>query len=154
VPKIAKTTTVEPEGVGRKDYSTNVEYAVSPLIRSWQSPYNYQETIHVPAGATVTKEIDLTTGTVVILYDFSISSLRKVLLQLFVDAYGAGPPPFWRIIFTKTGYQKVTIVAASGFPFFTKYRVRIRNYGVFDLDTPLNVAGIETAETEYYLKVV
>ena len=82
MPIVVKTVTVPALGVGRKDYSTNVEMSVEPLIRSWQEEYQFYDTFVVPAGYSVTREIDIPTQTVVMMYDVYLSTTLNALLHL------------------------------------------------------------------------
>jgi hypothetical protein len=145
-----RTFPVTATGVGRKDYSANVEYSVMPLIRSWQSKYVYSELITVPAGAEVTQLITIVTGTVIIVYDVAISAPKNALLRLMVDLWSPLFGGVWNMVLVKLGYQKVDISLRDGFPFFAQYRVKIRNYGSDDLVVPLNISGIVTDETDYW----
>ncbi|GAH04933.1 unnamed protein product [marine sediment metagenome] len=80
-----KTFAVVPTGVGRPDYSQNVEKSVEPQIRSWQQEYQHFEEIDVPAGESITTEIPITAQTVVIVYDFYLSAPRNVLLHMKLE---------------------------------------------------------------------
>ena len=68
--RVTQTITVEQRGVGRKDYSSTIEHSVEPIIRSYQEDYSHWDTITVAAGAQETIDVDITTGYVVLLYDF------------------------------------------------------------------------------------
>ena len=147
-----KTFTVVPTGVGRPDYSQNVEKSVEPQIRSWQQEYQHFEAINVAAGETVTTEILITAQTVVIVYDFYLSAPRNVLLHMkleFLTADGT-----WALLIEDSGYQVIPIHYARGFPLFRKYRVEITNYGELDVTCRFSAHGTETEENIYYGEIV
>jgi len=147
-----RTFAVVPTGVGRKDYSENIEYATEPLIRSWQSRYSHSEVVSVPAGGSVVRTLVLTIEHVVMLHDLGISANRNVLIGLYVEAYNPDTG-IWAPIASEMGYQKVIMQISAGFPIFDRYRITITNHSSHDLDIPFNAAGIETTEEKYYLAV-
>ena len=146
------TFSVVPTGGGRPDYSQNVEKAVEPQIRSWQSEYQHFEEIDVPAGDTILTEIAITAQTVVIVYDFYLSAPRNVLLHMkleFLTADGT-----WGLLIEDSGYQTVPIHYSRGFPLFRRYRVEITNYGEEDVTCRFSAHGTETEENIYYGEIV
>lgn len=147
-----KTFAVKPVGVGRKDFSQNVEKSVEPQIRSWQQEYKHFEEIDVPGTDTVLTEIPITAQTVVIVYDFYLSAPRNVLLHMkleFLTADGT-----WGLLIEKSGYQVVPINYARGFPLFRRYRVEITNYADEDVTCRFSAHGTETEENIYYGEIV
>lgn len=149
---VIRTKTLIPLGVGRKDYSQNIEYAVEPQIRSWQSEYKHFEDIDIPAGGTVTNEIDIIEKTVVMIYDIYLSAPSNSMLRLRVEFYTAIGT--WELMTEKVGLQTVEIHYARGFPLFDKYRITVTNYGDADLICPFSAHGMVTAEEEYYGRLV
>lgn len=147
-----ETFTVVPTGVGRPDYSQNVELSVEPEIRSWQEEYKHFEEIEVSAGDSVTTVIEITAQTVVIVYDFFLSAPRNVLLHLnleFLTAAGT-----WATLIEDSGYQNVPIHYTRGFPLFRRYRVTITNYGQDDVLCRFSAHGTVTEENIYYGEIV
>jgi len=147
-----KTFTVTPTGVGRPDYSQNVELSVEPEIRSWQEEYQHFEEIAVAAGTSVTTEIPITAQTVVIVYDFFLSVPRNVLLHMDLEFYTAAGA--WATIIEDSGYQNVPIHYSRGFPLFRKYRVTITNYGEVAVRCRFSAHGTVTEENIYYGEIV
>jgi len=147
-----ETFTVTPTGVGRRDFSQNVELAVEPQIRSWQEEYQHFEEIDVEAGASVTTVIEITAQTVVLVYDFYLSAPRNVLLHMkleFLTAAGT-----WALLIEDSGYQIIPINYARGFPLFRRYRVEITNYSEEDVTCRFSAHGTETEENIYYGEIV
>lgn len=143
-------------GVGRKDYSQNVEFAVEPQIRSWQSEYRHFTYLDIPAGSTVVTEIDIVEKTVVMLYDAYLSAPINSMLRLKLDFFSVTGT--WELITDKTDLGTVEIYYARGFPLFDKYRITVTNYGGADLTgpnaVPFSAHGIVTSEEEYYGRVL
>ena len=147
-----ETFTVTPTGVGRRDFSQNVELAVEPQIRSWQEEYQHFEEIDVEAGDSVTTVIEITAQTVVLVYDFYLSAPRNVLLHMkleFLTAAGT-----WALLIEDSGYQIIPINYARGFPLFRRYRVEITNYSEEDVTCRFSAHGTETEENIYYGEIV
>jgi len=147
-----KVFTVTPVGVGRKDYSQNVELAVEPQIRSWMEEYKEFQEIDVAAGASVQREIEIEAETVVVAYDFYLSAPRNVLLHLKVEFLTAEGT--WALLIEKSGYQTVPIHYARGFPLFDRYRITVTNYGELDVTARFSAHGTVTAEEVYYGEIV
>ena len=146
------TFTVTTTGVGRPDYSQNVELSVEPEIRSWQEEYQHFEEIAVAAGTSVTTGISITADTVVIVYDFYLSAPRNVLLHMDLEFYTAAGT--WATLIEDSGYQNVPVHYARGFPLFRQYRVTITNYGEVDVICRFSAHGTVTAENIYYGEIV
>ena len=151
--EIRRTTySVTTTGVGRADYSKNVEQSVEPLIRSYQSEYNYNNTVNIGPGAEQIVEVSLPSGYVVLIYDFYVTNPNNVLVGVimeFLTATGA-----WYFFTAKQDMITVSINLAKGWPVFNKYRFRITNNGLGAADFDISAHGIKTAETEYYGSVV
>lgn len=136
--------------VGREDYSQNIEYAVEPVIRSWESEYRHNEAVVVGAGEDTVSEISIEAETVVLIYDIFLSTPRNVLLNLLVEAYiGDG---VWGHMAQKSGYQTLKIPLSRGFPLFDKYRITVTNFGSMDITCYFSSHGIVTAEKTYYAR--
>jgi hypothetical protein len=147
-----ETFPVETTGVGRKDYSQQVEYSVEPIVRSYQNAYLLDEIYLVPAGSVRTIDVNIPSETVVLLYDFIASISRNCLLGFEVQAIdvagGLANP-----IFSKADYQKVEHHHSRGAPVFLTIRIILTNYCTFDLDVSVTLAGIYTGVQEYHQSV-
>lgn len=149
---VAKTKqeifTVVPTGVGRKDYSEQVEYSVEPVVRSYQNAYTHDEVYTVPAGTTRTIDVAIPSNTVVLLYDFfaSIFSNRLIGFEVrAVDVAGGLANP----IFSKAEYQCVEHHHSRGAPVFLIIRIILTNYCPVNLDISVSLAGVYTSVEEY-----
>jgi hypothetical protein len=143
------TFTVTPTGVGRKDYSQDVQVQVEPIIRDYQSKYNSGLIeLTVDANNSNQQEIEFETGYVYVLYDFFCSIPRNSLIRLKVDIYSAAGN--WITIIDQYGYQNVITQLLKGFPMATKYRVTVYNYCPDEVDARFSAHGIRTEETRYY----
>lgn len=137
------------EGIGRADYSANVEQSVEPIILSWQNEYRYYEVLPlILPGATLQREITLDRNVVAILYDFFLSDINNqdysVLLELWTAA-GA-----YSEFGSKTAPQTVEFHFAKGVPNFTKYRITIANRGLLGATPTLSIHGMWTEQTTWY----
>lgn len=150
-----ESKTLAATGVGRKDYSQNIEFAVEPQIRSWQSEYKHYVDLDIPAGSTVVTEIDIVEKTVVMLYDVYLSAPINSMLRLKLDFFSA--IGIWGLIMNKTDLGTVEIHYERGFPLFDKYRITVTNYGttnlIGNLAASFSAHGIVTSEEEYYGRV-
>lgn len=145
-----ETFVVEARGIGRADYSTGIEAAVEPTIRSYQQVYSHWEEVTVPAGADLVTDIAIPGGYVAIVYDFFATAPVLSLLSLDVYAISNGIP-FGAI--TKSGYGSIEEHLPKGFPFFETIRFTVHNFSDADLDVNIGAVGIYTDETHYYLTV-
>jgi hypothetical protein len=143
--------TVSSWGTGRPDYSVNIEYSTEPILRSHQNQYNYylEITDLAPSSSLTTLDIDIPIDTVVLLYDFCLTSVKNQLLEFIVQAKGTGGG--YTTIFYDENYQNIYHPIPNGFPFFDEYRIKYRNRGQSDTDLILSIHGLYTGEDEYYL---
>lgn len=145
------TFAVTATGVGRKDYSQQVEQSVEPIVRSYQSPYVLDEVYVVGAASTRTINVTIPTDTVVLLYDFLASqtgAANVVGLQVYaVDATGLA-----NSIFSKFGVQAVEHHHSRGAPVFQQIRIVLTNPGA-QATIYVTIAGIMTGVEEYYQEV-
>lgn len=145
-----KTFDVDPTGIGRRDFSQNVEQSVEPLIESWQEDYLYNVALGVPAFSAATHEIDITQDTVVMIYDLFLSTPLNVLLAIHVEAYVNG---VWTHMAYMESYQTVKIHLSRGFPLFDKYRITITNNSTtLALTCYFSSHGIVTEEDFYFMR--
>jgi len=140
--------TVPTTGVGRADYSQDVEKSVEPITTSWQSDYDLYDAFTVGIGATVIREYDLTSGYVIIVYDYYLSTPSVSVIDLEVDLLTALGN--WFPVAEKSNTQSVDINMAKGFPFGKKWRILATNYGGAPVDCFFSAHGITTLETQYY----
>jgi hypothetical protein len=145
-----KTLTVEAKGVGRKDYSSGIEFAVEPVIRSYQSAYSEWDYVTVPTGADLTVDLAIPTGYVAIVYDFFASFPSLTLLEMKVRAVSGGVVGE---VVAKSGYGSVVAHLPKGFPFDEIVRFVLHNYADFDVDVDIGAVGIYTDLEHYLLKV-
>lgn len=146
-----RTFAVTATGVGRKDYSQNVEYSVEPLTRSWEETYQYyNDAISLPTGTTMI-DITLVPQTVIFIYDYVLSVPKNVLLNLRVTALTTAGVEV--NILRRDGYQRVEYHMAKGYPFFNTIRVRMTNYSADTVNAILSLVGIVSGEHEYYLSL-
>jgi len=148
-----ETFTVPVTGVGRRDYSQDVQLAVEPTIRSYQEPYTFQEVYVLNAGQTRTIDIDIPSGQVVMLYDWLCCCPANVLLSFegqTIDQDGTV-----NSVFHKAGYQKVDHHLPRGVPVFRTIRLIITNYSTLNLtDVEVSLAGSQMSQEEYYMRLM
>jgi len=137
------------KGIGRADYSNMTEFSVEPIIRSYQNVYSDWSTVIVPAGTRVSHDIAITSGTVVIIYDYYLAIPQNTLLGLIVYAISeAGVPTN---VVSKSDYGTVVIHLPKGYPFFQTIRYSIENFHTEDLSVYAGAVGIYTDEEHYFL---
>jgi len=152
--QVSRTTfTVTPEGVGRPDYSMNIEMSVEPQIRSYQTEYkHFEELLAIAAGASETREIAITEQTVIMLYDFFLSTPSNAMLHLEVEFFSKTGT--WEQMADKTSLQTVEIHYTRGFPLFRKYRITVTNYGINVITAYFSAHGMVTDEEIYYGELI
>jgi hypothetical protein len=143
-----ETYAITTTGVGRVDYSQDVQKSVEPITTSWQSQYKEYDQFSVLGLSTVTRDYLLNQGYVVMVYDYYLSSPSNVAIELAVDMYSALGN--WLEIAHKIANQYVDLNIAKGWPFFNKWRIRVINANVLPIDCYFSAHGITTTETEYY----
>lgn len=146
--RITATFPVAERGVGRRDYSSGIEFSVEPTIRSYQSVYSEWQTIAVAAGATVVTDIAIAGGYVAIAYDFYATFPTFTLLRLIVETVSDGVVG---AVIKESGYGSIAKHLAKGFPFFQTIRFTVENLGPNDLEVNIGAVGIYTDEEHYYL---
>lgn len=146
-----KTFTVEAKGVGRRDYTEGIEFSVEPLIMSYQQEFHEWRMATVPAGGDAIVDIPITSGTVVMLYDFFASIPRNTLIGLVVQAVVG-------ILIgdavNKQGYGSIHANLSKGIPFFETIRFTVHNYDVTDIDVNVGASGIETDVSHYFMTLM
>lgn len=144
--------TVNPTGVGRKDYSQQVEQSVEPIVRSYQDSYVLDEVYTVNGLSTRTINVTIPTNTVILLYDFLASQVGAAnilgLQVLAVDSVGLASS-----IFSKFGIQHVEHHHSRGAPVFQQIRIILTNTAVGAITAYVTIAGIITGVQEYYQRV-
>lgn len=146
-----QTFPVTATGVGRKDYSQQVEYSVEPVVRSYQSSYVLDEVYTVSASSTRTINVAIPISTVVLLYDFLASCTANRLLGFQV--YALDTTGLVSSIFSKHGYQKVEHHHSRGAPVFAQIRIVLSNTCDTPVDVYVTIVGIVTGVEEYYQRV-
>lgn len=144
-----QTFAVTPTGIGRKDYSQQIEQSVEPIVRSYQQSYILDEVYVVDALSTRTIDVDIPLDTVVLLYDFLASQVdaADVLgLQVYaIDTTGVASS-----IFSKFGVQQVEHHHSRGAPVFQQIRIVLTNPTGASMTVYLTIAGIQTSVEEYH----
>lgn len=139
-------------GVGRKDYSQQIEYSVEPIIRSYQESYVHDEVYVVDATSTRVIDVAIASETVVLLYDFLASQVDAAdILGLQVQAIDTTGQV--STIFSKYGLQQVTHHHTRGAPVFRAIRVTLTNPTGAQMLVYVTIAGIRTGIEEYYQRV-
>jgi len=146
---IVKTESVESVGTGRTDYSVNIEYAVEPLIRSYEGGYSVkQDFTDIAPGAASTVNITLP-DKVVFIYNLLFSATANSLFRVTVRAVSTAGVA--ALIFHRWGYGSFSYTIPRGFPFLGTLRVAITNLGSETRSYIFCASGLETDETIYIL---
>lgn len=149
---VEKTYAVTPTGVGRKDYSINVERSTESVIRSWQATYFHPEILMaMAAGEARTVNITIPSDYVILLYDVRLVTEINVLIELEIqeqDVLGV-----WSPLYRQMGYARIIDHITQGFPVFRDYRIIATNHSTLVIDEVFTVSGIETTRQEYELVV-
>ncbi len=151
---IEQTFAVTPLGIGRRDYSQNVEVSVEPVIRSWETAYTYSVQAMLNPGVTV---LDLQTrpvDRVWMLYDFFVSVPANVLLQLDAIAVPITGPE--AAFLQEYDYQNIEKHLSRGMPigkFLSGYRLEITNHSLGALLGVYTVHGVDMDLTRYQLSL-
>lgn len=153
MPRIVKTITVPALGAGRVDYSTNVEYMVDTVMRSWQTSYYVVMGIApVASGASVTIEIPIPANYVVMLYEVGLDSALNVLVDLEVQAWES-TLGIWVAFHRKRKFQSTEQEITAGVPLFQKYRITVRNFAAIAVAYVFSAHGIYTDLQHYSLEL-
>jgi len=146
-----ETFTVTKTGVGRRDYSQEVQFSTEPIVRSYQNSYVHDEVYTLAAGQTRTIDVAIVGNTVVLLYDFLLSAPINGLLTFEVQAIDqAGVVAS---IFRKSDYQKVAHHHSRGAPVFRTIRLILTNHCDVDIaNAQVTINGIYTSDTEYHMR--
>lgn len=139
-------------GVGRKDYSQQVEYSVEPIVRSYQDSYVLDEVYTVAANSTRTITVNIPVSTVVLLYDFLASCTANRMIGLQVNAVDTAG--LVSSIFSKHGYQKVEHHHSRGAPVLAQIQVILSNDCDTSVDIYVTLVGIVTGVEEYFQTVI
>ena len=136
-------TVVEQWGIGRPDYSVNVEKSVEPIIRSWEDVATLSLSIInlAPGDTTIynTGQLDYTH----FITNGALTADANVLIELKIYAM-----PENTLIIAGTGYQKIEFKSKATTP-IDNIKLEITNHG----DTTINllywhigVKGLEKVE--------
>jgi len=145
------TFDVVSRGIGRKDYSGATEISVEPVITSWQSLYVYSaSTDPVPAGASVTIDVEVPFAQVVLLYDVFVSVPSNHLIRLVLQSIDAEGTIITDV--DTTEYQKIIKHFLKGDSFFKTIRFILYNYGdEVEEDFVFGCSGLYTSLEEFYM---
>lgn len=146
---LRQTFAVTPTGVGRTDYSQGVEASVEPIIRSWQAPYQVYSSFHLTPLTSHIEEFLILAGFVAVPFDFYLSSIPAVALDLAIDVFSSNG--IYERAVQKSGTQFIDVRVAKGIPFTTKWRITARNNDAFiATDCYFSAFGITAGESSYY----
>lgn len=145
--------TVTPTGVGRRDYSQDVQFSVEPTIRSMQERYVFENVYILYGGQTRTIDVAIPAGQVVLLYDFLLNCPANILLSFQVQTIDADGTI--NTVFFKAAYQKVEKHLKKGVPVFQTIRIIMTNNSSLNLSSAeVSCAGIQLSAQEYYQRIV
>lgn len=143
-----QTFPVTATGIGRKDYSQQVEQSVEPIMRSYQRSYVLDEVYVVDGSSTRTIDVSIPADTVVLLYDFLAShTVANQVLGLQVQALDSTGVA--SSIFSKFGTQYVEHHHSRGAPVFQQIRIILTNVSGLAKTIYVTIAGVETSVEEY-----
>jgi len=142
--RVIKTESIEALGMGRPDYTEDVEIQPIPVVRGYQEPARYEyEFDNIPASGEVehtTDEFDYAH----FIFDVMLSATANVLLEMEIYAM-----PENVIIFSGMGYQKIARRITGSFP-ADQIKIIVRNKGDADVSAIYwhsGVKGVEKIET-------
>lgn len=138
-------------GVGRPDYSQNVEFATEPITRSAETPYTYNFSSTIGAGSSTIANVSVGSN-VVFLYDFKASCDANVLMQMQIRSVASDGTT--TVVSSEQGYQNCEYHSTKGYPFGNVVRVTLINRGPNAQNFEFYMAGLYTDETRYYLRGV
>lgn len=152
MPRVVKTITVPALGIGRADYSANIERATESVIRSWQQVYFHPEVLMAMApGEVRTVDIVIPSDYVVMLYDVRLVTEINVLIELEIQEQDVAG--VWSPLYRQMGYARIIDHITKGFPVFRNYRIIVTNHCSLVIDQVFSVSGMETTRQQYELKV-
>lgn len=141
------TFTVTATGVGRTDYSQDVQKTVEPVAYNWQETYSDYQAFSLNVGESATIEIPIALLHKILLYEYYLSCYPASNLLLQVDYFDA-TTGLWSNLIAKTANQHVDVRFERGFPFTTKYRIIATNLGVGAIDCYYSAHGILTLTSQ------
>ena len=139
-------------GVGRSDYSENIEQSVEPIIQSYQSEYHYSNTVNIGPGATEVIEVILPTNYVALIYDIYVTNPNNILVDVFMQYFTAAGT--WRGFAAKQDMVTVEIHFSKSWLLSNKYRFNITNTGMAAADFTFSAHGVWTTGQIYYASIV
>lgn len=133
-------------GTGRKDYSSNVEGSVLPVIRSYQVNATAYETFTLAAGETkdVPITMDFSPGAAshfIFHIDVTVDANVLIVAEIHTVAVDVGDV----IVTTEQGYQQIRIDSPQGLPLSTM-TLRITNYGDVAVKGAYSHNGVQGTE--------
>ena len=141
---------IDAKGVGHQDYAVDIQNSTEPLVSSYQTGFHFAKYIAaLAAGETSTFIIPITSGYLVMMYDFEASAAANEFISINIYSLVGGVASQ---ILTKGGLQKVTVNLSKGFPFFQNMQIDLRNRSAVPLDIDFHCHGITLSEQQYYLQ--
>lgn len=137
-------------GVGRVDYSQDVQKSVEPITQSWQRTYKDYAAFALNVGDSATFVINIASGFELLLYDFYLSCEPASDIQLDVLYYNTLIGAYQGML-TKSANQHVDAHFEKGFPFIGSYQVVATNLGLAPIDCFYSALGIETLRSQIVL---
>lgn len=130
-------------GVGRIDFSQDVQRSVEPVTSGWQQTYKDYQTFALGVGETGQAEVIINPTLTLLLYNAYLSCFpaSDISLEVFswnptTGAYGALPQ------FTKIGNQFVDIFLDRGLVLNSKYLIAATNLGAAPIDCFYSALGV------------
>jgi hypothetical protein len=139
---------VSPTGVGRLDYSQDIQKSVEPVVHSWQETYEDLFTFPLLPGATNTVTVNIDAAYMLLLYEFYLSCYPASDIYLEIDGFPSFPPIVLYTALSKIGYQYIDIKLEKGIDLRDRYQPVVTNLGVNPIDCYYSAHGIKTARVE------
>lgn len=140
-----RTFSVASTGVGRTDYSQDVQKSVEPITFNWQETYREFQTFTLNVGETATFDVHTPSLYQIILYNLYLSCVpvSAILLdvQNLATSFTLGTT-FLSSFITKTGNGFVDVLLEKGQLVTELYRVNATNLGLAPIDCYFSAHGM------------
>lgn len=147
-----RTFSVASTGVGRTDYSQDVQKSVEPITFSWQETYAHAQAFALNVGETATFDVSIPQLYQLSLYNFYLScypvSDIRLVVQHFVESTLSLGLATWDNSFSKTGNGFVDVTLEKGQKFIGSYRVIADNLGLAPIDCYFSAHGMIMKEDQ------
>lgn len=140
-----QTFAVAATGVGRVDYSTDVQRLVEPIAYNWQESYQDFAILNLLAGETGTVTVNIAPLDTIILYEFYLSCYPASDIYLEIDTGAAIPPYLFGPSVIKTGNQYIDVKLSKGIPIAAMYQALVQNLGMAPIACYYSAHGMRTA---------